>query len=300
MPNGLFFALFGATSWAINSVLVRRLSSRTGESFTTTATSIYFGVPFFAVVLTITGEWSLLTAVSARAYLILAASGIVQLIGGRWLNYYAFQQIGANVAGPLTATTPLYAVIFAVIFLDEPLTAFLVVGVICIMAGVILITGEKHGAGSPQQAPGQDNRLKGVMAALGAALCYGISSVAVKAAITEIGSPYVSVFIYFVAAAFFTSFLFASPQRRQEFSGIRVNTGLILLIFTGIFGTLSQFFIYLAFNYSPASRVIPLYSTNVLIVFLISFLYNRRLELFTVKIFLGMLVVVLGAFFVFQ
>jgi drug/metabolite transporter (DMT)-like permease len=300
MPNGLIIALFGATSWAINSVLVRRLSSRTGELFTTTATSIYFGVPFFAIILTLTGEWSLLTSVSARAYIILAVSGIVQLICGRWLNYYAFQQIGANKAGPLTATTPLYAVIFAVLFLDETLTAFLVVGVICIMAGVVLITGEKRSAGLPQDAPSKDNRLKGILAALGAAFCYGTTSVAVKYAITEIGSPYVSVFIYFVSAAFFTSFLFISTQRRREFSGIRVNGGLMPLLFIALFGTLSQFFIYLAFNYSPASRVIPLYSTNVLLVFLISFLFNRKLELFTIKIFLGMLAVVLGAFFVFQ
>jgi uncharacterized membrane protein len=81
---------------------------------------------------------------------------------------------------------------------------------------------------------------------------------------------------------------------------VRANGGLTPLLFIALFGALSQFFIYLALNYSPASRVVPLYSTNVLLVFMISFLINRKLELFTVKIFFGMLAVVLGAFFVFQ
>jgi drug/metabolite transporter (DMT)-like permease len=299
MPNGLIIALFGAASWAVNSILVRRLTSRTGESFTTTSASIFFGVPFFAVVLTLTGQWGLLSTVSARAYLILIISGIVQLIGGRWLNYYAFQQIGANKAGPLTATTPLYAVIFAAIFLNESLTALLVVGVICIMFGVILITGEKRSAGSLQQAQVKNSRIKGILAALGAAFCYGTSSVAVKAAISETGSPYVSVFIYFVAAALAASLLFISSRHRREFSDVKTDSGLIILLFIALFSTLSQFFIYLAFNYSPASRVIPLYSTNVLLVFLISYLVNRKLEIFTVKILLGMLAVVLGAYLVF-
>lgn len=299
MPNGLFIALFGATSWAINSVLVRRLSSRTGESFTTTAASIYFGVPFFAVVLTVAGDWGTLATVSLRAFVLLVGSGVVQLLVGRWLNYYAFQQIGANKAGPLTATTPLYAVIFAVVFLNESLTVFLTVGVFCIMAGVVLITGEKRSAGLPEQSISRERRIKGTLAALAAALCYGTSSVAMKAAITETGSVYASIFVYFVSAAFFTSFLLIGSRRRQEFSGIRFNAGLMPLAVIALFGTLSQFFINLAFNYSPASRVIPIYSTNVLLVYLISYLFNRKLETFTVRIFLGMLAVVLGAFFVF-
>jgi drug/metabolite transporter (DMT)-like permease len=300
MPNGLFIALFGAISWAINSVLVRRLSSRTGESFTTTAASIYFGVPFFAIVLTLAGDWSTLATVSLRAFILLVAAGVVQLLVGRWLNYYAFQQIGANKAGPLTATTPLYAVIFAVVFLNESLTAFLAVGVLCIMAGVALITGEKRSTGLSEKPVSRDKRIKGILAALGAALCYGTSSVAVKAAITETGSPYASIFIYFVSAAFFTSFLLIGSRRRQEISGFRANGGLVALAFIVVFGTLSQLFINVALNYSPASRVIPLYSTNVLLVFLISYLFNSKMETFTVRIFLGMLAVVLGAFLVFH
>jgi drug/metabolite transporter (DMT)-like permease len=300
MQNGLFFALFGSISWAINSVLVRRLSYRTGESFTATATSIFFGVPFFAVVLLFTGEWDAFTTVSARAYITLAASGIVGLVAGRWLNYYAFQRIGANKAGPLVSTTPLYTVIFAVIFLDEQLSAFLAVGVICIMIGVILITREKSNAGQPQEVSVPGGNLKGVLAALGAALCYGTSSAGVKYALNDTGSPYISVFIFFSAAAVVTFLFFTSPRRRRDFSGLRADANIMILIASALFSALSQLFIYIGLDLSPASRAIPLYSTNVLVVFLISFLFNRKLELFTWKIFLGMLAVILGAYFVFR
>jgi hypothetical protein len=60
MPNGLVIALFGATSWAMNSVLVSRLSPGTGEPFTTTAARFTSAYRFFALVLTLAGKWSCL------------------------------------------------------------------------------------------------------------------------------------------------------------------------------------------------------------------------------------------------
>ena len=54
----------------------------------------------------------------------------------------------------------------------------------------------------------------------------------------------------------FYLFPFNRVSEAAGISGIRINAGLIPLAIIALFGTLSQFFINLAFNYSPASRVI--------------------------------------------
>lgn len=58
--------------------------------------------------------------------------------------------------------------------------------------------------------------------------------------------------------------------------------------------------LYTALKYSPASVVTPIRGTQVLFVFFLSFLVNRRIEVFTWKIFIGIVVTVLGTFLLFQ
>ena len=48
MEIGLIFALIAAVSFAGNVVLVRKAATRTGESFTAMAISVFIGIPFFA------------------------------------------------------------------------------------------------------------------------------------------------------------------------------------------------------------------------------------------------------------
>ena len=96
MQTGLIFALLAAVGWAANTIIIRKISTKTGESFSATTISIFLGVPFFAVVLTITGEWHILASISVQAYLLLVAAGIVQLCGGRQLIYSSIRLIGNN------------------------------------------------------------------------------------------------------------------------------------------------------------------------------------------------------------
>jgi len=300
MEKGLIFALFAAVSFAGNIVLVRKAATRTGESFTATAISVFIGIPFFAVALFISGEWHKLWFISGQAFILLGAAGIIHFIVGRLLSYNAYRLIGANKATPFTMTNPFYTLILGVLFLNESLTVFLILGILCIFTGAALITIERKSISEKRQGGFFSAEVKGILAALGGALCWGITPVLIKPAIGEIGSPLVGAFVAYVTASIVMAFFFFRRQHREQMVQLSLLAALIPLVIGGIFAATGQLFSYTALGYSPASMVTPLLSIHVLFTFLFSFLLNRQIEVFTPRVISGMVVTVAGTFLLFQ
>ena len=300
MEKGLIFALFAAVSFAGSVVLVRKAATRTGESFTATAISVFIGIPFFAVALFISGEWHKLWFVSGQAFILLGAAGIIHFIVGRLLSYNAYRLIGANKATPFIMTNPFYAVIFGVFFLNESLTVFLILGILCIFTGAALITTERKSVSEKRQGGFFNAEVKGILAALGGAICWGITPVLIKPAVGEIGSPLVGAFVAYVTASIVMAFFFFRRQHREQMVQLPLLAALIPLVIGGIFAATGQLFNYTALGYSPVSMVTPLLSIHVLFIFLFSFLLNRQIEVFTPRVISGMLVTAAGTFLLFQ
>jgi drug/metabolite transporter (DMT)-like permease len=235
-----------------------------------------------------------------RAFALLGAAGIIHFVAGRMLSYNAYRIIGANKAFPFVNTVPFYAVIFSVIFLGESLTLYLVLGVLCIFTGVVLVTIERRSVSEGRRIGFLSTEFKGIMAALGGALCWGTTPVLIKVALEEIGSPYVGVFVAYVAASIVMAFFFSHKQSREQMAQLPVMAALIPLVISGILAATGQLFCYVALSYSPAGRVSSLITTNALFVLLFSFLLNRQIEVFTPRVILGMVATVAGAFLIFR
>ena len=76
--------------------------------------------------------------------------------------------------------------------------------------------------------------------------------------------------------------------------------GLALIgILTGLSVLAGQLFRYTALGYSPVSVVQPLIGTSVLFVLLLSFMVNRKIDVFNFRVIIGILVIVLGTFLIF-
>ena len=299
MEKGLIFALFAAVSFAVNAVLVRKVASQTGESFTATAITVFIGIPFFAAWLSLSAEWSKLWSLSGQGFILLAAAGIIHFVIGRLLAYNSFRLIGANKGNAFLSTIPFYTVFCGVLFLNESITISLVFGVLCIAGGAALVTIERKSLSGEKQRGVSGTEFKGILTALGAALCWGITPVLIKPAVEEIGSPSVGAFVSYIAASIVMAFFFLRRQHRQQMVQPRFFAALISLVISGIVLSMGQLFNYTALGHSPASMVAPLISTNVLFVYLLSFLINRNIEVFTLKVILGMVVMVIGAFLIF-
>lgn len=300
MEKGLILALLASVSFAGSVVFVRKATARTGESFTPTAISVFIGIPFFAVVLLITGEWSKLLSVSWQALISLGAAGIIHFIIGRFLGYSAYRLIGANKATPFIMTNPFYTIILGVLFLNELFTVYLILGVICIFIGVALISIEKKSVIEENQRQFPRMEVRGILPALGAALCWGSTPILIKPAVAEVGSPFAAAFVSYVIASVVMAFFFLRGQYRKQMGQIPIFTPLISMLIGTILSSVGQLFFYTGLSYSPASMVNSLISTHILFIFFFSFLLNRQIEVFTPKIILGMATIVVGTFLIFQ
>jgi transporter family protein len=190
MDIGLLLALIASVCFAVGIVLVRKTAGEAGEAFTVTALSVFAGIPLFAIAISVNGDWHYLAAISLKVLGMLAAVGIIHFIIGRLMAYDAFRRIGANRATPVTQISPIITIGLSWIFLGETLTVYVAVGALCMLAGVILISQERSNTSGGKKKLTRDE-IRGILLSLGAAVCWGITPVLIKPAVTETGSAVV-------------------------------------------------------------------------------------------------------------
>jgi drug/metabolite transporter (DMT)-like permease len=299
MDIGLILALIAAVSFAIGIVLVRKAAGEAGEAFTVTAFSIFAGIPLFAIAISINGDWHYLVSISLKALGMLAAVGVIHFIIGRLWAYDAFRRIGANRSTPITQLSPIVTIALTWFFLDESLTFYVAFGALLMMAGVLLISQEK-GPLSKGKRKLTSDEVKGILLSLGAALCWGITPVLIKPAVTETGSAVVGNFVSYTAAGIILLVWLINKKQRNYFAKLNIKKNVLPMIVAGLFTAAGQLLYFAALVRSPANVVAPLVSIEILFIFLLSFLVNRRGEVFTWKVTLGMVAAVGGTFLLFH
>lgn len=299
MDTGLVLALIAAVSFAIGIVLVRKTAGEAGEAFTVTAFSIFAGIPLFTVAISINGDWHYLTAISFKALGMLTAVGIIHFIIGRLWAYDAFRRIGANRATPITQLSIIVTIALSWIFLGENLTMFIAFGALLMLAGVLLISQEKGPSSGGRKKLNRDE-VKGIVLSLGAAVCWGITPVLIKPAVTETGSAVVGNFVSYAAAGVILLVWLINKKQRNQFAQLNIKKNVLPMVVAGLFTAAGQLLYFAALGRSQANVVSPLVSIEILFIFLLSFFINRRSEVFTWKVALGMTAAVAGTFLLFR
>jgi drug/metabolite transporter (DMT)-like permease len=251
------------------------------------------------VVLAISGNTGQLTTVYWQALAALAGAGALVFILGRYLFYYSLKLIGANRSGPLLSSSTLVGVLFGVTLMDEPFTWGLAVGFSSIIIGVVLVSTESGGNGVSDIATTKGDMIKGVATGLLAGICYGSGPVLAKIAIDEGNSPFTAIFISYSTALLLIvipRLLFHNVGELTTF----YKKAIVSISLGSISISVAQLCMYLAVYYVPVSVASPLSSTNNLFIIILSFIINRKIELFTWKIIAGAILVVSGVFLIFQ
>lgn len=299
MEIGLVLALVSAVAFAIGIVMVRKAAGDAGEAFTITTISIFAGIPLFVIAISASGGWDNLGNITVKALFLLAATGVIHFVIGRLLAYDAFRVIGANKATPITQISPIFTVLLSWLFLQETTTPSIIFGALFMMAGVILVTREKSNPAGEKKLQRRDE-LKGILFSLGAAVCWGITPVLIKPAIVEVGSSSVGNFISYAVAGIIMVLLSANSKRWSSFKRLSLKNNILPMILAGLFTAAGQLLYFAALQKSQANIVAPLISIEVLFIYGISYFINRRQEVFTLKIALGMVAMVAGTFLLFR
>lgn len=295
---GLVLALFAGSSATLSNIFVRKGVVRSGESFSPLPISNFIGLGLFALVALISGTAGQLISLSRLGVISLAGAGIVHFIMGRQLAIISVRLIGANRALPIQAISIIFAVLLGVILLREPLTVAISLAALLIFGGAILIgTTGSYKVGKRDMPEGF--LAKGVLAALGTAVCWGVSPALVKIGLNEIGFPLVGVLISYMASSAVIGLLLLYRPNSDKLRRLDRNSVRSFIIVAMLIST-AQMLRYLAIDLSRISLVAPLIaSIKPLLVIPLSFLMNRDIEVFGSRIIAGSVLVVAGIILVF-
>lgn len=290
---GEFLSVLSGLSFAGSNVFTRRGVYFAKESFSPLPISMSIGIFLFLIIVLVSGNASRLALLSGWGIFALSAAGIIHFVIGRSLNYTSLRLIGANRTAPLMATNVLFAAAFALIFLEETLAPVHALGISAVFLGLVLI-GTSSGAVSGEKTD-RKALLSGMAAGLGAGLCYGISPLFVRIGVREAGSPFAGGLVSYLAAGIVVALFLTRAQQRRCLARLP-RPAVAPMLIGGVSVTAAQIFRYVALGFTPVNVVTPLTSTNNIFVPFLSYLVNRKMEAFSIRVLGGTLAVIIGVF----
>lgn len=222
---------------------------------------------------------------NATALAIFAVVGLIFPAVVTLLNFLSNRATGPTVAGTVSSTTPLFAVLGAILFLGEPLTTLAAAGTAAIVLGVVALSSRG------ETGPGSWPAWVFLLPLAGAAIRGG-SQAAVKAGLALWPDPFVAVLVgYTVSCAtmlFVNRFIVSGTNARPSRSGI---LWFVAVGFSNGAGVLAM---YAALARGQVSVVSPLVATYPLFTLGLSALFLRE-ERFGARVLLGVALTVVGA-----
>ena len=291
-----YLALFSALSFAASTTMLRR-----GVMKGTVAQAMAVTVPLGAVVgwlaLLATGAiWPL----DASFHLVSFASlaGIVHFVAGRYCHYRAIQAIGANLVAPVQQTSVVVTLLLAVGVLGELPTPLQMFGIAIVLLSPLIIIRQAGGRAAAGGSQGfvPDLRSGYTFAGL-SAIAFGLSPILISYGLREatgaLSGLIAATIAYSAATLVVVSVLACS---RASFAGMPANRrSLGWYALSGITVAVSQLFVYMALAIAPASVIVPLQRTSIVMRFGLAGMFNREAEVFDARMLVATVLCLLGA-----
>ncbi len=221
--------------------------------------------------------------VQTRAVLIFAGVGIVYPVVVSILSVRSNERLGPAVAGAVGNVTPLFAVLGAVLFLDERLGWGQTAGLALVMAGVALLA-LRGGVGGRQWS------VWVLLLPLGAAMIRGAIQPAIKTGLALWHEPMAATAIGYTLS---TAVILILVGRRAWREGPADRWGVFWFTGVGLFNGAATFLLYAALGLGSIAVVAPLVAIFPLIAVMLSFFFLRGEKLHVVG-FSGIVVSVGG------
>jgi len=290
---GEIAALAAAFCWTLSPVLYK-VALSDAKPIPANISRIVSTTIFLFACLGVSGRlWNLAT-LGTDSLLLASLSGIVGLFLGDTMYMTSLALIGVSRAVPISCAYPLFTTLFAVLFLGEQVTSFLLLGTVVIIVGTWLVSQEKTESSNVTR----NVLFKGVSIALATAIVWSVSITLMNHALelSKIASPIDSAFAINTArmSATALAFLALSPfiDRRFRFMKLKRKTWIILALGGIVALGLGWFLLAVSLSQIEASRAVPISSVSPLFATLIgAFLLKEKV---TVKIFVGSVLIVLG------
>ncbi len=293
--SGAVLAILSAFSSALNRIFLRRGVIGIADPTIGVLITVPLSLPLFLIILVATGKVQDIFSFPWQSYVWLSVAGILNYYAGRTSNYIAVQLLGANVCSVLVRIAPIIAATIGITFLGEALSGQLTAGILLTIGGVgIASLGLKMAMNGRH---GSHLSSRGIYYALLTGFFFGLSPIFIKMGLHDAYSPIAALFISYSAAAVVLSVQLFRQRKREALFSMKGSVfrffGLVCL-----FTSAAQVLRFIALSISPVSVVTPLVHTSPVFLLILSFLFNRKLEVFNAAVVAGVVLTVAGAILV--
>jgi len=280
----IYFSFQAALCFSIAHIFIRRglveSNAMTGSfiSLSMSAGALWLLLPFFAP----------LSALWTPVSLIFVVAGIFAPGIGRTLSYVGIEKIGVARSVPIANSSPIFASIFAVMFLAEAWVPQNIVGTLLVISGVIVLSMAKP-------AQGEWRKLDVVYPLVGA-MAFGASAILRKAGLGYIDIPVMAAAVTAGSAAIFS---FTLLQIQGGTAAIKLTRRSAAWLFpAGVFNTAAMLSVFYALSHGKVVIVEPLVSSNPVLTLLFTAIFLRDLEAINIRVIIGALLTVVGTILV--
>lgn len=280
----IYFSFQAALCFSVSHILIRRgligSNAMTGSfiSLSMSAVVLWLLLPFFAP----------LSALWNPASLVFVLAGIFAPGIGRTLSYVGIEKIGVARSVPIANSSPIFASVFAVIFLAESWLPQNILGTLLVISGVIILSVAK-----PPQ--GEWRKLDVIYPLVGA-MAFGASANLRKAGLGYIDIPVVAAAVTAASAATFSFLLLQFRGGKGAFKLTRRSAA--WLFSAGISNTAAMLSVFYALSHGQVVIVEPLVSSNPVLTLLFTAIFLRDLEAINMRVISGALLTVIGTILV--
>lgn len=303
MTGGLL-SLLSAITFAYANAILRR-GVLTGTVFQALVISLPVALPLFAVAMLLTGGFSALANFSSFGIALLAIAGIIHLACGRYCNYRATKAMGTNLVAPVQQFSLVITLVLAVVWLGERMTVLRLLGIALVIVGpaLMFVPGRRKAKPISLSAAANESAdsfnpdlAEGYFFAFISSIGFGLSPILIRMAFETKGVA-VGVaggFISYVAATLAVGLLLIIPERRREGARIDAATARLFSI-SGILGSFSQMFRYVALALVPVSVAAPIQRLSLIFRIYFGWLINRQHEVFGGRMISATVISLIGA-----
>lgn len=271
-------AFFAGVTAILAKVGIRNVNSNLATAIRTIVVLIFsWGIVFLI------GSWRDIPQITPYTLIFLILSGLAT--GASWLCYFRALQLGdVNKVTPIDKSSIILTILFAFVFLGEPVGVFQLIGMVAIGIGTYLMISKKKSA-----SPAPANRrwmIYAVLSAVFAALTSILGKIGIENVESNLGTAIRTGVVLIMAwiVVFVT-------HGQHEIRKIDKRSWLFIIL-SGMATGLSWLCYYRALQDGPASVVAPIDKLSTLVTVLFSAIFLK--EKLTVKAGIGLAVLTAG------
>lgn len=277
----LAFAVGSAFFAGITAILAK-CGIRNVDSTVATAVRTIVVLVFAWAMVLIVGSLDQITSIDSRTMVFLVLSGLAT--GASWLCYFKALELGdVNKVVPIDKSSIVLAIVLALVFLGESISAAGVAGVVAIAVGTMLMIERKD-------APAGNRGQSWLLFALGSAFFAAMTSILGKVGIEGVESNLGTAIRTVVVLAMSWVIVLVTKKQSQVRGIPRRELGFLLA--SGVATGASWLCFYRALQEGPASVVLPIDKLSILVTVVFSFLVLG--ETLTRKSLVGLVLIVAG------